>query len=86
MQEIFESVLTRKFKIEHKEISDESSQDRLTKEEENAVNYVGGYVVRTVKDHTKDQCQLDILESLTGQIASFEAQKNGRQRWVSSYI
>ena len=42
----------------------------MTKEEENAVNYVAGYVVRTVKDHAKDQCQLDILESLTGQNAS----------------
>lgn len=31
--------------------------------------------MRSVKDHTKDQCQLDILENVTGQNASFEAQQ-----------
>ena len=70
-QEMFESVLTQKFKIEHNETFDESNQDRLTNEEENAVNYVGGYVVRFVKD----QCKLDMPQSLTGHNASFEAQK-----------
>ena len=28
-----------------------------------------------MKDHTKDQCHLDIVENLIGQNASFEAQK-----------
>ena len=64
-QEIFESLLTQKLKIEHNKISDESGQ---AKDE-------GGYIVRSVKDHTKDRCQLDILENLTGQNANFEAQK-----------
>ena len=74
-QEIFESLLTQKFKIEHNEVPDNSIQDRLTDEEENAVNYVGGYVVRSVKDKTKDKDQLDVLKNLTGDSTNFEAQK-----------
>lgn len=49
-QGIFESLLTQKFKTEHNGISDESVQDKLTTEEENAVNYV----VRSVKEKAKE--------------------------------
>ena len=41
--------------------------------------------MRSVKDHTKDQCQLDILENLTGLNASFEVQK-GINMSIANYL
>jgi len=35
-------MLTQRFKTNNSEIPDETVQNRLTDEEENAVNYVGG--------------------------------------------
>ena len=78
-QEIFESLLIQRFKVDHNEAPDQSVQDRLTNEEENAVNYVGGYVIRSIKGKTKDKDQLDVLEKLTDHSTSFEA-----QRWTKT--
>ena len=78
-QEIFESLLIQRFKVDHNEAPDQSGQDRLTNEEGNTVNYVGGYVVGSLKGKTKNKGQLDVLEKLSDHSTSFEA-----QRWAKT--
>ena len=54
MQEIFETIIKEKFKIINSSTFSDVIILALTADEENAVCYVSGYVVRSIMEHVRN--------------------------------
>ena len=61
---LFRDLLRKKFTSEETGLTNNNTSDPLTFEEENAINYVGGYVVRTLKANESDEELLHGLKHL----------------------
>ena len=84
-QELFETLISQKCLINDHGISTEYIQ-HMTLDEENAVRYVAGFVIRAVKDKLKvpnDQEILDILNSMV-HVQGASSTFTSSQDWVKS--
>lgn len=78
--EVFNLLIKQKIKIPYNESQLEEYEDTLTFEEENAVRYVGGYILRVLKRQTLDSDVVKILEEFIEE----DKENQDKNTWVAT--
>lgn len=79
---VFDNLLKEKFPLGHDEEQQLDSEYSLTYEEENAIRYVGGYVIVALRKHEADDEMLLGLDHLTNKEVQEAAATSSSAEWV----